>query len=253
MVMRKLLLALIAGASLNAHAFLFADTVTVNDSKLGKVTVTIDKYTKSTPSPTIILAHTCAGVLRPMDTNWALTMRGWGYNVVIPDSFKPRGFQQTCTQPRAVSMRQRNEDMAAVAEWIERQDWHKGKIGLIGFSNGGWLVMEAANRPLTEKIVAMVAYYPWCDTRYQSKPVVPTQIHIGKEDDWTPAEQCEPMKDIANYDMHFYNNAYHSFDRPAPDRVAKGHTEKLHRLGYNATATKLAEQRTREFFSKHLN
>lgn len=251
MVIKSVILACALVAT-SAHAFLFGDSVTVNDSKLGSISVTIEKFTRREPSPTIILAHTCAGVLRPMDTDWAQRIRSWGYNVVLPDSFKPRGFQQTCTQPRAVSMQQRNQDMAAVVEWIEKQDWHRGKIGLIGFSNGGWLVMEASNRPLTDKISAMVAYYPWCDQRYQSQPRIPVQVHIGLEDDWTPAQQCEPMKDINNYDMYFYKNSYHSFDRPAPDRVYKGHTDRLHRLGYNDVAAKQAQERTKEFFAKHL-
>jgi dienelactone hydrolase len=237
--------------TVNSHAFLLPTKVEVKDSRLGKIVeVPVETWTNWTPGPTIILAHTCAGIIRPMDTDWANTIKSWGYNVVIPDSFNPRGVKETCLLPRTVSMTQRNEDISSVAEWVWKQSWHKGLIGLIGFSNGGWLVLEASNRPLTNKIAAMVAYYPWCDVKFHGKPKIPVQIHIGKQDSWTPAEQCEPLGSVV--ELNIYENAYHSFDRYAPRRVKPGHGEKLHVLEYNPMATKLAAERTKDFFQHYL-
>lgn len=247
--MRKLLV-LFAFVSLNAHAF-FRDEVKIQDPVTNEsVSITIDKITKSSPAPTIILAHTCAGIIRKMDIEgWAYTMSTWGYNVVIPDSFGPRGYRNgICTNTKAVTEVQRAEDINKVVDWVEQQKWHKGKIGLIGFSHGGKTVLEVVNRTKT-KISAAVAYYPWCTPR-DNKPVVPTQIHIGNKDDWTPSNRCERVGQ--HYDLYVYDGAYHSFDREAPSRVREGNNGSLHKLVYDPNATSISEGRTREFFKQNL-
>lgn len=247
--MKKLFVVLLLW-SLNAHAFL-RDSVTVQDPVTNKsVYITIEKITKRTPGPTIILAHTCAGIIRKMDIDgWAYTMSNWGYNVVIPDSFGPRGYSNgICTQTKNVTEVQRAEDINQVVTWIEKQSWHSGKIGLIGFSHGGKTVMEVVNRT-DIKISAAVAYYPWCTPR-DNNPKIPTQIHIGDKDDWTPSSRCERVKKY--YDLHVYEGAYHSFDRQAPERVREGNNGSRHKLVYDPTATSISEGRTREFFNKNL-
>ena len=42
------------------------------------------------PFPAIVLAHTCGGVGEHTEM-WARRLVGWGYVVVVPDSFGPRG------------------------------------------------------------------------------------------------------------------------------------------------------------------
>ena len=244
------LIALLFGIVFNAHAFLIDDKIVVNDSRLNeKVNLSITKFTKWNPAPTIIILHGCDGA-KPHYNQWAKIVNAWGYNAVLPDSFGSRGISNMCTQPNGVVVRQRNEDVLAVADWISQQKWHKGKIGAIGFSHGGWTVLQASNNPLTNKISAMVAYYPWCGEPNEYKdPKIPVQIHIGMRDRWTPASQCSSIKDA--YDFYTYENATHNFEINSPPRdYPSRHGPQ--RLEYDPAAATLAEQRSKEFFAKFL-
>src|SRR5476651_1081951 len=54
------------------------------------------------PFPAIVLAHTCAGVL-PHTAIWGKRLASWGYVVVAPDSFGPRGVGSVCLHGTVVS------------------------------------------------------------------------------------------------------------------------------------------------------
>jgi dienelactone hydrolase len=248
--MRKFsLIALLFSIVLNAHAFLVDDKIVVNDSRLNeKVNLSITKFTKGDPAPTIIVLHGCDGA-KPHYNRWARIVNAWGYNAVLPDSFGPRNVNNHCLRKEDVIVQQRNEDIAAVANWIVKQKWHKGKIGVIGFSNGGSAILQASNHLLTDKISAMVAYYPWCGEGDYNNPKIPVQIHIGMRDRWTPASRCEPFKDAYNYNT--YETATHSFEINAPPR---DYTSRWgpQRLEYDPVSANLAEKRSKEFFAKFL-
>ena len=232
----------------NANAF-FWDTVKVTDTRFNEeVKLKITKQTKWNPSPTIIILHGCDGAQQHYQ-NWGRLVNSWGYNAIFPDSFGSRNVYNVCQHPGGVNAKQRSEDIAAVAEWINQQKWHKGKIGVIGFSHGGLSILQASNFPINDKISAMVAYYPWCERMYD-KPKIPVQIHIGLSDDWTPAARCTNLSD--EYDFHAYENATHSFDIDAPPRKRGGHFGSEYYLEHNPTAFKLSEQRSKEFFRKHI-
>ena len=231
----------------NANAF-FNDTIKIADPPFGdEVKIEITKSTKWNASPTIIVLHGCDG-LRPHYQKWGIVINNWGYNAVFPDSFSNRGPSNICMRPGSVSTKQRNIDVSAVAEWVSTQKWHKGKIGVIGFSHGGWTILRASNNPLTDKISAMVAYYPWCDVEL-GMPKVPVQIHIGLTDEWTPISRCTPIKNA--YDFYSYENTTHSFDIDVPPRKYKSSFGEQY-LEHNPVTAKQAEQRSKEFFKKYI-
>lgn len=216
-----------------------------------EVTIPIEVVTQSKPSPTVIVAHPSDG----LDWNryvrfWGSLLKSWGYNVILPDSFYGRGFRNKEVMYRAglVNYDQRAEDMVKVAEWINEQKWHTGKIGIIGFSHGGGAVIRTAN--VTTLISAGVAYYPGCFTDDgTTNPKFPVQIHIGSNDTWTTSSRCVNLaKRSSIYDLYLYEGASHSFDIPASTRVLAGHS-----LSYDPIATKAAEERTRLFFKKYLD
>ena len=247
-MMKKYLVVALISLIGNANAF-FWDTVKVTDTRFNEeVKIKITKQTKWNPSPTVIILHGCDGA-QPHYQNWGRIVNSWGYNAIFPDSFGSRNVYNVCQHPGGVNVKQRNEDIAAVAEWINQQKWHKGKIGIIGFSHGGWSILEASNFPINNKISAMVAYYPWCERMYD-KPKIPVQIHIGLTDDWTPAARCANLSD--EYDFHTYENTTHSFDIDAPPRKRGGFAEVEYYLEHNPKAFKLSEQRSKEFFRKHI-
>jgi dienelactone hydrolase len=247
-MMKKYLVVALISVMGNANAF-FWDTVNVTDTRLNEeVKIRITKQTKWDPSPTIIILHGCDGAQQHYQ-NWGRIVNSWGYNAIFPDSFESRNVHNVCQNPGGVTVKQRSEDIAAIAEWINQQKWHKGKIGVIGFSHGGWSILQASNFPINDKISAMIAYYPWCHHMYY-KPKIPVQIHIGLNDDWNPATKCVNLSD--EYDLHTYENATHSFDIDAPPRQHLGKVGSTFYLEHNPEAFKLSTYRSKEFFKKYI-
>lgn len=207
------------------------------------------------PFPAIVLAHTCAGV-GPHTEMWAKRLVGWGYVVLAPDSFGPRGVNQVCTKGTIVSGNIRVADVAGALDFLNAQPFvRRGDIGLIGHSHGGWTTVRAVqkNFGLAERgLKAAVAYYPSCWAAFDSHVEIPLLILIGDKDDWTPADNCRKLQ-AAGFDRPdlveavYYPNAHHSFDYNVPDRSAFGH-----RLGYDTAAAPDAEARTKAFFEKLL-
>ncbi|HTR86665.1 MAG TPA: dienelactone hydrolase family protein [Reyranella sp.] len=207
------------------------------------------------PFPAIVLAHTCAGVNAHTQL-WAKRLTDWGYVVVAPDSFNPRGVSNVCSRGNAVTGNQRVADMMGALEFLATLPFvRRDRIGLIGHSHGGWTAMRSAQkiyRLPAHGLRAIVAYYPLCQAAFDTEVDVPLLILIGDRDDWTAASSCRRLQ-AAGFTRPelvqavYYPDAYHSFDMPAPPRTYEGH-----RLVYDSDAAKDAEARTRAFFAKYL-
>lgn len=196
------------------------------------------------PAPTIILSPGCSGATSvAMDK--ARELRGWGYNVVLVDSHTGRGHGSVCHKTSLIFDAERASDVVAAAEWAVKQPWHRGKVGMFGYSAGG-----GAGNHLSERdpgpIAAVVSYYPACE-HHDFDPKIPVQIHIGTADDWTPARKCQIPRYEAKRDIRYYEGAHHSFDVPAPYRTLAGHV-----LAYDANAASVAATASKAFFEKHL-
>ena len=205
------------------------------------------------PKPTIIFAHGCGGAHRPHAHLKSQLIASWGYNVVVVDSFTKRRAWDVCSDTLSVTPTQRNIDLQDAAEWIQQQSWHKGKIGIIGYSHGGSTVLNTVGYRNSKHISAAVAFYPGCgfyvgqDFRYGYMPL---QIHSGTGDQWTPVSRCQKQihgPDDQPFELFTYEGAMHSFDMPGPSFIFQGHL-----LAYDAKAAELAERRTRDFFEKHI-
>lgn len=244
------LVALVFSSSYTGIAF-SAETVSVDDPRTQKkVDIVIHTYLRNEPSPTILLGHGCSGILR-FDYDWAKEINDWGYNVLIVDSYGPRGLKQDCDSQvpnKLVNSEQRTADAFAVARWAKSQPWNKGKVGYIGFSNGGWTALTMSNSVGGEVISGIVAYYPACYPNEYPNLKVPTQIHIGDKDDWTPSIECEPYRKLKVVDLNIYKGATHGFDRRLPPRVYLGHS-----LMYDDEATNTSKQKAKEFFQKYIS
>jgi dienelactone hydrolase len=207
------------------------------------------------PFPAIVLAHTCAGVNDQTDM-WGKRLAAWGYVVLAPDSFGPRGEKNVCARGNLVTGNMRVADVAGALDYLNAQSFvRKGDIGLIGHSHGGWTTVRATQKNYglaARGLKAAVAYYPSCNAAFDTHVDVPLLILIGDKDDWTPADSCRKLQ-AAGFDRPelvdavYYPNARHSFDYNVPDRSAFGH-----RLGYDTAAAPDAEARTRAFFAKYL-
>jgi len=212
------------------------------------------------PFPAIIFAHTCAGT-NPHTEIWGKLLSSWGYLVLAPDSFGPRGHKQVCTNGMAVSGNMRVADIAGALKFLATlPDVQPGRIGLIGHSHGGWTALRSVQKNYglaALGLKAAVAYYPNCQPQFDRDVDLPLLILIGDKDDWTPADSCRKLQ-AAGFaqpelvDVIYYPNAYHSFDSRVQDRTLTVADGKSHRLGYDPAAAPDAEARTKAFFDKYL-
>jgi len=231
-------------------------SVAVGNSPAGpEITGTMYRPEGGGRFPGIVLAHSCAGV-GPHTAVWGKRLAEWGYVVVAPDSFGPRGVASVCSKGTIVSGTARVADIAGAMDYLNAQPFvRRNDIGLIGHSHGGWTTMRAVQKSfgLPERgLKAAVAYYPSCSAAFDSDVAVPLLILIGDRDDWTPASNCRRMQASGFthpelVDAVYYPDAYHSFDSKQPGRSVYGH-----HLAYDPVAAPDAEARTKAFFAKYL-
>jgi dienelactone hydrolase len=130
---------------------------------------------------------------------------------------------------------------------------------------------------------AGIALYPSCGAPYGSwatqrasgdtgppighsgvfKPIAPLLILVGEKDDWTPAQPCEWLADVARQhgypvELKVYAGAYHSFDSNAAMRYDPQRTNSMMVTGRGATtggdpaAWADAKLRVRDFLARYL-
>lgn len=212
------------------------------------------------PFSGVVLAHPCNGVTGHTDI-WGKLVASWGYVVVAPDSFGPRGEKSVCGRGNVVSASMRIADVAGAVDFLNAQHFvRRGDIGLIGHSHGGSTVVKSAQGSYglaVRGLKAAVAYYPGCQAQVDRDVAVPLLILIGDKDDWTPANNCRRLQaagftrpDLVQ--IVYYPNAYHSFDSSAPDRTITVADGKSHHLAYDPAGAPDAEARTRAFFARYL-
>lgn len=213
-----------------------------------EVAVKIEKL--SEPAPTVILVHGGAGVRASNNMNvWAYIVKGWGYNVVTVDLFSKRGFYELAQQGWKLSFRTRANDVIEVAKYISAQPWHKGGIGVIGFSQGGSTVFTIGHDRSQIVISAGVAFYPGCS--YESPPFtpsMPTQIHFAMKDDLANPYLCGGNFSLKKYNVQRYKNASHTFDIAAEKRV----TPQGNRIWHDPEAFSQSQLHTMNFLKEHV-
>jgi carboxymethylenebutenolidase len=138
------------------------------------------------------------------------------------------GYMQKVDQDKALL-----DISAAVAEASKA-----GKVGVVGFCFGGRMAWLSAAR--VDGIAASVPYYGGGVPQLASeKPKVPVMLHFGEKDAHIPVASVEEFKKVhPTLPVHIYA-ADHGFNCDQ-------------RGSYDAAAAKLAQERTLEFFRKHV-
>jgi carboxymethylenebutenolidase len=113
-----------------------------------------------------------------------------------------------------------------------------GKVGILGYCWGGCVAWMGATR--SKAFVCCVSYYGGgVYARRNEKPNCPVQFHFGDSDHIVPMDHIEAIK-LANPEVPTYvYRAGHAFATIGRD-------------SFNAEATRLAEERTREFLERHI-
>jgi dienelactone hydrolase len=228
------------------------------------------------PFPAVIVLHTCAGVRRgDQISNWSKRLLTWGYLVAVPDSFSPRNHPNgVCGDGRQVGVEARTRDTYAVMRYLEgRPDVVVDRIGVIGFSHGGWAVLGSVYAPLSatakraagaqHELAAAVALYPECEhgpwsfTFSGYRSTAPLLILAGSADDWTPAAPCKNLAEHAlpppPVAIKVYPDAHHGFDTYSPvTRVAAARRGKGATIGGQPAAREDSIKEVHAFFAKYL-
>lgn len=186
------------------------------------------------PFPAVVVMHGCDGI-NANTRAWAQRLVGWGYAALIVDSFRSRGLNNVCNRGAILPPSVRAADAIAAKNYLRSlPNIAKSRIGLIGFSHGGWAALAASSA-----FSAVVAYYPLCSGRVPAN----TLVLIGSADDWTPSQRCSG----GGANLKVYSGATHAFDAPRGNRTYLGH-----HMAYDAAAATDAEDRTRRFLASRL-
>ncbi len=169
-----------------------------------------------------------------------------GYLAIAPAMFDrvQRGYDTGYSPPeieagralmQKMDWKQTMQDAAAALEAAKAG----GKVGIVGYCWGGTVTWVAAAR--ISGFACAVPYYGGGMPGFiGEKPKCPTMCHFGEQDQSPTLEQAKQIaKAHPEISAHFYPGAGHGFNCDM-------------RGSYNAEASKLARQRTLEFFRKHL-
>ena len=277
-------------------------TTNTANGTLEQIPATLLKPEGPGPFPAVVIMHDCSG-LGPRSSGapirWARELVERGYVIVVPDSFTTRGHAGgVCTNPSPsrnnVAPARRALDAYSALAYLRTLTYVDGsRIGIMGGSHGGSTTLASVVAPETEReplaqekrtgFSAAVALYPNCAARLGGwrtvrqaggsgpitnyvgvyKPVAPLLILIGENDDWTPAEPCRQLTEIARQAGYFvsikvYPGAHHSFDSNFPVRYDPARVNGNSPTGRGATTggdPKAWDDSVREviaFFGQHL-
>ncbi len=204
----------------------------------------------------MVVLHGCNGVRRH-ERIWARQLAEWGYLTLLVDSFRPRNVGSVCNYGMLIPPRLQAGDAFAAGQYLRsRPDVRGDRIGVIGFSHGGWAVLKAVQAglacpPSTPSFEAAVAFYPGCDPPVAALETN-TLILIGEADDWTPVARCRRWAELAQRNGHTlriktYPGALHSFDAQSMPHFFVGHY-----IGRDPAAAADALIETRAFLEQYL-
>lgn len=257
--MKKLLTLLIAFLCTSAYSWSFYSW-SKTDNGVPVMVVTNGTSGDRPNNGTVILLHGCSGP-NAVYENFAGQLAGEHFNAVIIDSWAYRGAPKghgpgTVCSTYSVRAAQRLEELYMVVDWIKVQPWHKGNIYVAGWSHGGMTALAASRSGPEKGITKAVAFYPACLPGFGwNDPSIPTQVHIGKDDDWTPAYLCRNFykgffRDSDKGEVFEYENSYHGFDGLYDVKVEGIHingTVQPRIIRPNHDAKKLAYERVFKF------
>jgi dienelactone hydrolase len=211
------------------------------------------------PYPAMIVAHGSGG-LDARSTQWADYLRKLGIATLVIDYFGPRGVVWSSpVQPTPVTDIHDALRLLASHPAIDRS-----RIGVMGFSRGGVLAMEAANADTQDigglSYAAHVALYPPCiaSSIRRRGPGAPILVLIGSNDDVAAEPQCEYLVSSArdagrDAKLIVYQGGYHGFDGPHGGFVTHRASGRSYRMHPDAAITRHAHEDVRVFLGRALN
>ncbi len=230
------------------------------------------------PSPAVVLFHGCHGV-SASNHAWARWLQGHGYVALVVDSWAARNITDGCAAHKPdVPNTERLDDAMGALRFLQSQSRvDPGRIGAMGWSNGGVFAMAVVNGPSLERArgrgvavpepgyQASVAMYPGgCASLAREYVVKPLLLLIGDADDWTLPGPCRAMVEAmqsrgAPAEIVLYPGAYHYLDVEGQAKVFLPDVGNDNRPGgagatvaFDAPAHADAQRRIEAFFARAL-
>jgi carboxymethylenebutenolidase len=197
--------------------------------------------------PGVLVVHENRG-RNPYIEDVARRLATDGFMALAPDGLTSVGGYQESDEKSAVLFRQvdqkkMTEDFVASAKWLKARSDCTGKIGVVGFCYGGGIANTLAVR-LGSDLAAAVPFYGG-QPKAEDVPKIKAAVmaHYASLDTritggWPAYEEALKANHVTATG-YVYEGANHGFHNDTTPR-------------YDATAAKLAWQRTIEFFNKYL-
>ncbi len=180
--------------------------------------------------PGMIIVHGSGGVRDEREFTYAREFNKLGIAGVVIDSFTPRGIKSTVRDQGTVNSYDMLVDAVSTLKAIPRHpSIDPARIGVIGFSKGGTVVIEAALRRFRDPLIGsetrfavLVAMYPWCGNLpldFHAASGAPLHILLGEHDTYAGTESCKEFGEKfaaagGNLTLKIYSGAQHDWDSP---------------------------------------
>ena len=191
------------------------------------------------PYPGVLVLHASSG-LTDRDTTYAARLAGSGYVALVPAFMEAYGLTEASRRETfTVDARAVYDDLVAALDTLAHDTVVSGgRLGAVGFSNGGYF---AAWLAATGKVKAAVAYYGAYTGAGSDRSLgrfrgafdagsAPLLILHGKADGTVPVEFAEKIAVIARdagspVEIQLYDGIGHGFDHQTANPVAKAATD----------------------------
>ena len=193
-------------------------------------------------SPLVVLIHDWYGRL-PWLENYARGLEHQGYRVAVPDLYDGVATTDAASAEQLLNQLDVATSLSAIDDIIQtaRAEGSQ-RVGVVGFSAGGWLALLHAQGGAAD---AVVAYYATLAPAQHGVIPCPVLLHFAEVDEWDDGENPESfidrLKDHGTPVTQFsYLGTVHSFaNATIPEKV-------------DVAAAALAFARTASFLEDHL-
>lgn len=191
---------------------------------------------KADKVPVMVVMHGSGGIDKRI-YDWVDFFNNMGVATFMVDSFTPRGIHDTVADQSQMNLAVSSADgLLALKLLATHPRIDSSKIGIIGFSKGGYGALTAGFEKIRAALVPQdlqyalhVSFYGGCN-QYGKTTNAPILMFAGTKDGYYKIEDCqknvETLKGLgANLKFVVYEGALHGFDTTNPHfYAAKGQT-----------------------------
>ncbi len=202
----------------------------------------IPLYRGTPGNPLVVLVHDWYGRLPALE-QFAESLAREGFWVAVPDLYSGVATTDAADAEELMNSLDLGIALAELDDIItDARAQGSTRVGVVGFSLGGWLTLLHAQGGSAD---AVVAYYASLGPKDHGVIPSPVLLHYAEHDEWGDGEEPESFIDRLKehgtpVTDHVYLGTVHSFANAAIDEK------------HNLRATELARARTEAFLASHL-